>query len=423
MTQVLLCTVGGSHQPIVSAINELRPDFVVFICTDRDPATNQPGSRAQIEGKGNCIKARPSDDKPTLPNIPAQTGLTAEQYETVPTLSDDLDQIYRDCNAAIDRINAQFADAKMAADFTGGTKSMSAGLIMAALERPDIDLQLVTGSRADLLKVQDGSQFTAPANSEQIRFQRQIAPYKQAWSRYAYSEAEAGLKSLKPPTDTGLRGQYSRFRELSRALAEWDNFNHAQALAIMQPFAPTLPEAFKPYISIAMRLNDQNPAKRDAARLFDLYRNAERRAAQGRYDDAVARIYRLLEWSAQWILETQCGIKTADIDPTQIPQHMTLRANRDGKIQVGLFDAWQLVKHKTQGSAARFIQDQEKTLLNHTKLRNASILAHGFEPLGQAQWQTIHTWLNAQFIPMLLAEALNVGIKSMPPQLPAVYQA
>ena len=199
MTTILICTVGGSHQPIVGAINDLKPDFVVFICTDKDPTTGRAGSRIQIEGGGNCIKAQPQDEKSSLPNIPSQTGLSAQQYEICCTLSDDLDNIYLICSQAIGHAKQRFPAAKVIADYTGGTKSMSAGLVMAALERQDIDLQLVTGSRSDLIKVSDGSEATAPANIEQIRFERAVAPYRQAWTRYAYSEAEAGLRnSIRP---------------------------------------------------------------------------------------------------------------------------------------------------------------------------------------------------------------------------------
>lgn len=291
MTQILICTVGGSHQPIVSAINDLRPDFVVFICTDKNPGTGQRGSRIQIEGKGNCINVHPSDDRPRLPNIPAQTGLTADQYEVVLTLPDDLDRIYLDCVTTIDDINRRFPNARIAADYTGGTKSMSAGLVMAVVESPGIDLQLVTGSRADLIKVQDGSQFSGKADYERVRYRRLTEPYRRAWERYVYSEAVAGLVALQPPGP--VRDEHTRFRELSRAFAEWDNFNHAQALDILQSYAPSLPDHLKQYIGIAKQLNDKSADKCDAARLFDLYRNAERRAAQGRYDDAVARVYRL----------------------------------------------------------------------------------------------------------------------------------
>ncbi|WP_020562250.1 TIGR02710 family CRISPR-associated CARF protein [Methylosarcina fibrata] len=418
MPQILLSTVGGSHQPIVSAINELRPDFVVFICTGKDPATGRTGSDSQIEGRGNCIKAHPHDDKPTLPSIPNQTGLLPEQYQVVLTLSDDLDRIYLDCHRTIEEISQRFPDARIVADFTGGTKSMSAGLIMAALEHPDVDLQLVTGSRADLVKVQDGSQFAALANSEQIRFQRLIAPYKQAWSRFAYSEAEAGLKQLKPPSNSELRGQYTRFRELSRAFAEWDNFNHHLAFNILQTYAN---KELSPYLTIARTLNDSNSARCDAARLFDLYCNAERRAEQGRYDDAVARVYRLIEWTAQWLLKIHCGLDTSDVKETEIPEGIKLTQNQQNQWQAGLFNAWQLVRLKTQGAAAQFIQREENRLLDHLKIRNHSILAHGFEPVKQSDWQTLQIWMKQRFMPMLLAEGKRVGLKEIPMQLPSKY--
>lgn len=417
MTQILLCTVGGSHQPIVSAINDLRPDFVVFICTEKDPATSKPGSNLQIEGTGSCIKAHPADEKPSLPNIPTQCGLTADQYAIKITLADDLDQIYQDCSQVIENLTSRFPNAQIAADYTGGTKSMSAGLVMAALEHPEIELKLVTGTRSDLLKVQDGSQFADSADCQRIRYQRLSAPYRQAWRRFAYSEAVAGLEQFKPPK--GLRNEYTRLRELSRAFAEWDNFNHQTAFHILQQYAS---KALTPYLNVARALNDIKPEKRDAARLFDLYLNAQRRAAQGRYDDAIARVYRLIEWTAQWILQSQCQIQTADIKPEQIPTTMSLKPNREGKYQVGLFDAWQLVKHQTQGAAAQFIQQQEKELLNHLKIRNNSILAHGFEPIHQANWQIIEQWLTSHFIPMLLEETTKVGIKNLPPQLPDSYQ-
>ncbi len=422
MTNILICTVGGSHQPVVSAIKERHPDYVIFICTGKDPATGRHGSSIQITGTGNCIKANPQDDKPTLPNIPTQTGLTAVQHEVCCTLSDDLDQIYLDCSNAIDAALRRFPNAKIIADYTGGTKSMSAGLVMAALEHEDLELQLVTGSRGDLIKVHDGSQYVACANIEQIRFERLIAPYRQAWTRYAYSEAEAGLNQISAPRSSELRGQFSKFRDLSRAFAEWDNFNHSAALVIIKLHASDLPPALKPHLHIAMRLNDKNLHKREAAQLFDLYCNALRRAAQGRYDDAIARVYRLIEWTAQWLLKTKCNIDTANVDKTAIPEGLALTQNRDGQWQAGLFSAWQLVKHKTSGEATRFIQTEERNLLNHLKIRNGSILAHGFEPVKSRDWQPVHSWLEQQFIPMLLAEAARVGIKELPLQLPLAFE-
>lgn len=422
MTHILICTVGGSYQPLVTAIKEQQPDFVLFICTNTDPATGRPGSSIQITGAGNCIKANQNDAKPSLPNIPNQAGLSSGQYDICLTVADDLDQIYLDCTAAITQLLQRFPNAKLIADYTGGTKSMTAGLVMAALEHQTIELQLVTGSRADLIKVNDGSQNAEYANIERIRFERLLSPYRQAWTRYAYSEAESGLNQLSAPRgDVELRGQFTRFRELSRAFSEWDNFNHQAAQSIIKDYAPKLPDNFKVYLASLNQLNDINLAKRDAARLLDLYLNALRRAAQGRYDDAIARVYRLIEWTAQWLLKTQFGIETSKINAEDIPEGVNLSPNREGHYQAALFDAWQLVKHKSTGAAAQFISTEKERLLHHLNIRNSSILAHGFEPVIASDWQNMQTWLEQQFIPMLLAEVTRVGIKGMPAQLPNHY--
>lgn len=419
MTQtILICTVGGSHQPIVSAIKNTQPDYVYFICTGNDPGTGKPGSTVQITGKGNCIKAQQNDEKPSLPNIPAQAGLTESQFTVCETLADDLDNIYSVCQKAIAQALTSFPECRLLADYTGGTKSMSAGLVAAALENRAVQLQLITGNRSDLIKVRNGFENTQFANIEKIRFERMTEPYLRSWERYAYSEAEAGLKKLESPRVPELKSRLSLLRDLSRAYAEWDNFNHKGALAILPDYAPRLPEAQKELLGNLMRLADKKPAKRDAARLLDLYLNALRRAKQGRFDDAVARCYRLIEWSAQWLLENQCSIKTADIQPEVIPSGVDIRPNRDGVYQAGLFAAWQLIKHKTSGAAAQFIGRQEKQMLNQLKLRNQSILAHGFEPIDSSQWQSLYEWMESQFIPMLLEETAKFGIKILPEQLP-----
>ena len=67
---VLLCTVGGSHQPILKAIESVSPDFVCFVCTGPDPVTGKAGSLRQVTGKNAVIFADRDAAAPTLPNIP-----------------------------------------------------------------------------------------------------------------------------------------------------------------------------------------------------------------------------------------------------------------------------------------------------------------------------------------------------------------
>lgn len=418
---LLLCTVGGSHQPIVSAIAALKPDFVCFVCTGKDPGTGKPGSEAQITGKGSIIKADYSDDRPSLPNIPTQAGLDEDRYELRLCPADDLDAVFRVCFEALGELKARFPEARLVADYTGGTKTMSAALVAAALEFDGVELQLVTGNRADLVKVRDGWQSVGEANADELRLARRMSPYLGAWRRHAYDEAALGLGRLTRPKGP-LGARLDQARNLSEAYAAWDRFEHAAALALLQSYAAVLPEAFRSHLGVLQRLcGKADDPRREPALLFDLYRNAQRRAAQGRYDDAVARIYRLLEWTAQWLLRRDCGVETGDIPEGFAPAGLELARNRDGKLQAGLFIAWDLVGAKLKGEAARFIGEEKARLQNHIQTRNHSILAHGFAPIGRKHWEEFHAWLAARFLPMLLAESQKAGIRDLPPQLPDAY--
>ncbi len=417
---LLLCTVGGSHQPIVSAIDALQPDFVCFVCSGKDPGTGKAGSDTQITGSGHIIKAHFDDEKPTLPNIPTQTGLANEAFEVRLTLADDLDNVYRVCRAALLELRERHPAARLIADYTGGTKTMTAGLVAAALEIEGVELQIVTGNRVDLVKVRDGMQSVAEASADALRLQRAMSPYLLGWKHYAYAEAAAGIDDLPKPKGVLLK-DYHRARDLSAAFAAWDRFDHAAAKQGLQNYAPTLPEAWREYLGVLTRLNTGPAERREAAQLIDLCLNAQRRAAQSRYDDAVARVYRVVEWTAQWLLRSRCGVDTGDLPEGFAPPGMELTPNRDGKRQAGLFLAWQLVQAKTGGPAAAFFDAEQQHLLDHLKTRNHSILAHGITPITRTQWQHLQQWLNQAFLPMLLAETKDQGINRLPPQLPRVY--
>jgi hypothetical protein len=55
---ILVCTVGGSHQPILTALMARRWDHVVFVCTRE--ADSAAGSVAMIENSVN--------EGPPIPN-------------------------------------------------------------------------------------------------------------------------------------------------------------------------------------------------------------------------------------------------------------------------------------------------------------------------------------------------------------------
>ncbi|MEI2693364.1 MAG: hypothetical protein V9H69_28055 [Anaerolineae bacterium] len=77
---ILAVTVGGSCQPVVTAIGDYQPHHVVFIASD-----GPRGSKPTVDGMGKpCSGRNPEDEKPS---ITAQTGLQESQF-TIRTITD-----------------------------------------------------------------------------------------------------------------------------------------------------------------------------------------------------------------------------------------------------------------------------------------------------------------------------------------------
>jgi CRISPR-associated protein (TIGR02710 family) len=416
---LLLCTVGGSHQPILTAIREIQPAHVLFFCTGRDPATGRPGSVETITGRGTPVEVRRGAEViERLANIPTQAGLAAECFDVAEVPADDLDGAVAIMMDAIAGLRSRFADAELVADYTGGTKTMTAALVISALESDEVALQLVTGTRGDLTKVHDGSQYGLPVSAEGIRLRRAMSSHLGAWKRFAYAEAADGLEGLRRPRDPRLRADLQVAIDLSRAFDAWDRFDHATALRHLVLYRTRIGHTHGLMLTfLGILAASEDDPRRAPARLWDLWLNAQRRAAQGRYDDAVARLYRLLEWTAQWLLRAK-GIDTADLTTAQIPASLQIAPNPDGKVQAGLFNAWALVAHHHQGPAGEFALQEREHMRAHLLVRNGSILAHGATPIDAAAWSGFSGWVNGALLPVLSEEAAHVGFRMQPPPLP-----
>ncbi len=138
----------------------------------------------------------------------------------------------------------------------------------------------------------------------------------------------------------------------------------------------------------------------DPYRLVDIYASAQRRARAGKYDDAVARLYRCLEMAATLCLQEAYGI-----DDTRKPDLSALAQRLGGmdKLQaqfrqiagyrllperpLGLKDQMVLLaleKGNRFYVVARIYLGMEKE--NLLEKRNRSILAHGTVPVGQEEY-------------------------------------
>lgn len=424
-SNILICTVGGSHQPIITSIRELTPDYILFVCSEDDPATGKPGSYTQITGKGNVISAKPNEP-PTLPNIPTQFGLRPDTFDVLLVPSDDLDTVVERIDKAMKDIKARFPGAHIIADYTGGTKSMTAGLVVVGLEYPNVELRFVTGARADLIKVHDGTQQSVAAPADRIRLQRQMAPYISAWRRFAYGEAYEGLSNISMPKDTRLRAELQIAKDLSRCFDLWDRFDHERARELLQLYPKRLKDEYRVLLGQLSCLvsqptdDEQSSSRKVALRILDLWLNARRRASQARYDDAVARCYRILEWISQWFIRKEWGLETAaipyDVLPTELQPTLTHTVDEKGTVKLGLLDAWSFSYLKSaENNLTRIFEQEQKVLRNLLIMRNHGILAHGTKPVSENEWKQFANWMEEKLILGFVKEA---GIKAIPQQLP-----
>ncbi|PLZ98610.1 hypothetical protein CEN50_10650 [Fischerella thermalis CCMEE 5268] len=154
MSKILLVTVGGSFQPIITAIRSLQPDRVIFIASD-----GEKGSKSQVIAEGTpCEVRRGAEVIERLPNIPTQVDL-GENFQPERDLilvqnPDNLAECYPKIYHCIRNLQ-QESGHQIMADYTGGTKTLSAALVMAAVDC-GISLYITIAARDNLVKVERG---------------------------------------------------------------------------------------------------------------------------------------------------------------------------------------------------------------------------------------------------------------------------
>ena len=220
---VLVCTVGGAAQPIISAIRAATPAFVLSLVTaDRinEDGKPQPGSCHQLDGPDS---------------IPIRTGLDRTSFEHVTVPPDHPDNAFATVSETLRSLRARFPDNPLIADYTGGTKSMSAALLAAALGIPGATLQIMAGTRLDLVRVADGTERPFPIVPDFLLIERQAALLRNAWKTFGYAEAADGFATLqqrlaaRPDAPPDLTRRIADLAILSQAFAAWDRFDHATA--------------------------------------------------------------------------------------------------------------------------------------------------------------------------------------------------
>lgn len=360
---------------------------------------------------------------------------------------DDPEAIFLALRDVLPGLVERYPKARLVFDYTGGTKSMTSALFQAALSMPGAGLQFMAGRRDTLDRVADGSERATAIAVDWLLAERTEARLRQAWERFAYADCADGIRDLLDNLGTDDKAP-ARVRErlcdlgaAAAAFDAWDRFDHEDAARRLASLALRHP-SLEPFAELSRRVETC-----EGARLVDLFRNAERAAARGRFDDAVARCYRLIEWTVQWHLRRAFRIDTGamDWDSTYLTDDVVsaagLRELRQrqresatpNKTLGGLAQTLALAcAIEPEGALARFDRSPYPDSKHRTCAkrrayvlgkRNHSILAHGARPLGPEDWDKFRAFMahwNEHLLHPLLREA---GIDPSPRQLPQIPPA
>ncbi len=255
-----------------------------------------------------------------------------------------------------------------------------------------------------------------------LRLDRCIDEALGHWHSHSYRECEHLLRGLRAASDHTSFSRLTRALDISRSLASWDDFDHKTAYDILREYGRLLTPDLDWMLPALNNLIRDNRSAQEPARLIDLWWNAERRATQGRYDDAAGRWYRLMEWTAQWQLRSKLNVDTADVPPEMLPSDSDKSTERDNSRPVGLRDAWKIVAERLSGPASEFAVRVGSELVDLLNVRNNSLLAHGFEAVDKKKWLRIQQFTKECFLPTFLLLAADAGLqpdsKIQPRQLP-----
>lgn len=382
---LLVCTVGGSAEPIVATLKRWNPVRIRFVPTKE--------TREQIDAR--VVPLAQSEG----------IALDPGRYDVL-ELPDGQDfaacvNTLRQLSPIVEEWLGRGDQYQVVADFTGGTKCMSAALALQA-HRWRCVFSYVGGSersKEGVGVVISGKEQVLHAHNpwDALGFQA-VESFVGLFDQLAFAAATSVAdRAMRNASEQARKRELNALRLMSEAYDAWDRFDHKGAVsklnemekydndlqAILGQTATDrirrLTRQQKDYLR--QLLDGPSPSVRHVT---DLLANARRRRAEGRIDDAVARLYRAIESLAQVALADRHNIpNTKQVPLGEVPE--TLRGQwasraEGGSVFLGLQDAYALLDARGDELGTKFkrlnLHDRERSPLT---ARNRSILAHGFE--------------------------------------------
>ncbi|MDP7525520.1 MAG: TIGR02710 family CRISPR-associated CARF protein [Dehalococcoidales bacterium] len=381
MTKAMILSVGGSPEALVASLNHHKPGLVCFFT-----------SQDSIE---------------MVPKVKETLTCNFKDHKFMVADINDLTGCYQKVVECSDYIKGEGIEPdQVIVDLTGGNKVMSASLTLLAISK-GYSISYVGGtqrSKSGLGAVITGTERVFeqvnPWDALAIADRRLAVSFANC---YQFTAAEISLESALRKVKNPLDRRYLRGMLFAvQAYTFWERFQHKDAADLLNksvkeltPYverpvdqsAQALLRKLEASLQFLNRLRGESKDFKNRCRmvLVDLLGNAKRRSECSMYDDAVARLYRSLEYFGQLGLERHGIPNTGNINPEQVPEsireeYIKNHSKEDGTLKVSLHACFKLLVELGDPIGERYFNN-ERELRNLLSSRNQSILAHGDSPV------------------------------------------
>ncbi|MHA1294249.1 MAG: TIGR02710 family CRISPR-associated CARF protein [Promethearchaeota archaeon] len=411
MPKTLILSVGGSISPLICSINHHKPEYIIFFTSTE--------TKEQV-----TVILQNATHKP-------------KGHDFIITESSEF------LNVCLNKLLSQLPEKiriwnikpeETIIDYTGGTKSMSAALVLATIElssnfsyvggeeRNKNGIGVVIDGKEKMLYLKNPWDELAILEKKKINILFNSARYQLA--------RDTALKAAEKVSEKN-QAFFKMLALLIEGYMLWDSFKYKDALHKINNAVSKLKiycaglDNSHPWHSLLKQIEKNAEflmnIKKEENIILDILANAKRRAEiENKYDDAVVRIYRTLEKKARLELKFY-GIDTSNVDINKVPLSIREEVkskylSEDNKrIKIPQYASYLILKEieKEKGIKKYGYKyfEEEKTLIKEImNYRNLSIIVHGDNPIDEQKYE--RAWKN-------ILEFLDIKEENLPifPQL------
>jgi CRISPR-associated protein (TIGR02710 family) len=387
----MIMSLGGSPEPLKKSIAENQPDILIFFAS-HDSILKSGEVLQGLDCKPNKVESEITENPNSL-------------YEC-----------YRVAKQCVDRASRSgVPDGDILVDYTGGTKVMSAALLLATVGCA-YGFNYVGGdarSKNGLGVVQNGHEkMYSDMNPWSVFAEEERRQVVTLFNARRYTAVIEILELCKRELPPQISAFFQFVRPLANGFLLWEQFRHKEALDCLKKGAALTDDYLKHYsdnnyrhlkneLQIHIDFLSDILKKTNGMQIFDLIlikeliNNARRRIDDKRFDDASARIYRALELYGQICFEKKIGCSNDKVKSGKIPQKLHDEFNskylepNTGMMKLPLQATYIVLRAVGHEAGDRFFTYEDK-IKNIQSSRNKSILAHGIQPVNE---HTAHSTL------------------------------